>query len=367
VRFLADPARVSPYRPGERSEDVMARYGLDEVVKLASNEYPLPPLPGVMEKVVAAAARLNRYPDASCGALRDALGRHHGVPPERVAVGNGSLELIMLLADALLAPGVAAVFPEPSFALYRRLCDLHRAEAVAVPLGADRCVDLDAMAAAIGPATAVVIVCNPNNPTGTYVPAAAIAAFCDKVPDDVLVIVDEAYNEFVTASDSQDTVELARSRENVCLTRTFSKIHGLCALRVGYAVASETVVEAIDTFRQPFNVNLVAQEAALESLRHQDEVERRRRLTAALRADLTARLEALGYTVLPSEANFVLVDLSGVAAPGDDVCERLTALGAIVRDGAALGLPGWARVSVGTGDEIEFFLERLAQLAASGD
>ncbi len=345
----------------------MARYGLDEVVKLASNEYPLPPLPGVIEKVAAATTRLNRYPDESCGALRDALGRHHRVPAGRVAVGNGSLELIMLLADALLAPGVSAVFPEPSFALYRRLCDLHRAEAVAAPLKPGGFVDLDAMAAAIRSDTALVVVCNPNNPTGTYLPAAAIREFCDRVPAHVLVILDEAYNEFVTEPDSQETVALARTRDNVCLTRTFSKIHGLSALRVGYALAGERVIEAIDTFRQPFNVNLMAQEAALESLKHQDEVQRRRYLTAGLRAGLSERLVAMGCAVLPSQANFVLADLRGVAPSGEDVCERLTALGAIVRDGAAFGLPGWARVSVGTRDEIEFFLARLAELAGAGD
>ena len=364
MRFLVDPDTVSRYTPGARSESVMERYGLSEVVKLASNEYPLPPLPGVAEAVTAAVSRLNRYPDSGAQALRDALGRRLQAPPERVTIGNGSLEILLLLGEALLAPGVEVVFPDPSFALYRRMCDLHGARPVAVPLREHR-HDLEAMAAAVSPDTSLIILCNPNNPTGTYMPAAEIAGFCDRVPRDVLVVIDEAYNEFVTAPDSQDTLELARSRENVCVTRTFSKIHGLCALRVGYALAGEQVIAAIDTFRQPFNVNLLAQEAAVEALRHDDEVARRQALNAELRDELAERLRAMGLPVLPSQANFVLVDLGGLPVPEGEACERLASLGAIVRDGAAFGLPGWARVSVGTRKEIEFFLEKLALVAAS--
>jgi len=362
VRFVVDLDNVAAYTPGAHAETVMRDFALERVVKLASNEYPLPPVAGVRERIVAAIDDLNRYPDTYAAALRGALADHHRFPVERVAIGNGSLELLLLLGSALLAPGVEAVIPEPSFALYRTLCDTHGAATCAVALR-DHGLDLDAMAAAVTPATSLIILCNPNNPTGTYVTAAAIARFVARVPRDVLVVVDEAYNEFVTAPDRDEVVALAREHDNLCVTRTFSKIYGLCGLRVGYALCSPEVRAAIDVLRQPFNVNLLAQVAAAEALRHQGEVERRRGLNAALRGRLTVGLEALGLRVVPSEANFVFVCLDGLTVPAGEVCERLMALGVILRDGTAFGQPGWARVSVGTRDEIDFFLERLASLA----
>jgi histidinol-phosphate aminotransferase len=295
------------------------------------------------------------------------LAAHYGLPHERIAVGNGSLEVLLLLGQALLAPGVEAVFPAPSFSLYRKMCDVHGATAREVPLR-DHVADLDAMAAAIGSRTSLVILCNPNNPTGTYVSAADIARFVDAVPADVVVVLDEAYNEFVTSDDAQGTLRLLERHDNVCITRTFSKIYGLCGLRIGYGLCSETLRAAIDTLRQPFNTSLVAQVAATEALRHQDEVRARRRVNAELRAHLVDRLAALGVRSLPSEANFVLADVSALHGPDGsdgDVCERLTEVGAVVRDGGAFGLPGWVRVSVGTRDEIEFFLGRLADVAAA--
>jgi histidinol-phosphate aminotransferase len=362
MKFLVDIEKVAPYTPGERIEAVAERYGLDEIVKLASNEYPLPPVEGVMNAIETALRATNRYPDARCAELREALAALHGVRPTNVAIGNGSLEVLLLLGEALLGPGREAVFPAPSFSLYRKMCDLHGALARPVPLVDDR-LDLTTMAAMVTPATAMVILCNPNNPTGTYVPALEIGMFVEAVPEDVLVVVDEAYNEFVTAPDSQSVLALVRERPNVLVTRTFSKIYGLCALRIGYGLASEIVCRAIDTFRQPFNVNGIAQAAALESLRHQDEISRRRMLNAGLRDALVAGLEGLGLSVLPSEANFVLADLRPLGLPDAEVCERLMGLGAIVRDGAAFGLPGRARISVGTEGEIAFLIAKMTSLA----
>lgn len=363
MRFVVDLATVARYRPGTDAETVRQRYGLDHVVKLASNEYPLPPADGVLVAVGAALSSINRYPDTHARELRVALADHCGTDVERVAVGNGSLELLLLLGDALLAPGREAVCPTPSFAFYRKLCDMHGAGVRAVPLrGAT--VDLEAMAAAVGEATTMAIICNPNNPTGTYVAAREIERFVEHVPDDVLVVIDEAYNEFVTRDDSQETLELAKRCDNVCVTRTFSKIHGLCALRVGYAICSPIIREAIDTLRQPYNVNLIAQVAAVEALRHPDEVDRRRALNAELRDRLCRGLEERGLAVVPSQANFVLADLRPLGLPDDGVCERLESIGAIVRDGAAFGLPGRARISVGTREEIDFLLEKVSTLAA---
>jgi histidinol-phosphate aminotransferase len=362
MRFVVDLDNVHRYRPGGHSETIRRRYGLDEVVKLASNEFPLPPVAGVREAITGVLDTLNRYPDSAAGDLRAAISAHHGVPEERIAVGNGSLEVLLLLGQALLAPGVEAVFPAPSFSLYRKMCDVHGATAHEVPLR-DHVADLDAMAAAIGPRTSLVILCNPNNPTGTYVAAADVARFVDAVPADVVVVLDEAYNEFVTSDDAQDSLRLLERHDNVCVTRTFSKIYGLCGLRIGYGLCSETLRAAIDTLRQPFNTSLVAQVAATEALRHQDEVRRRRRANAELRAHLVDGLAAFGVRTLPSEANFVLADVSRLTGDGSDVCERLTAMGAVVRDGAAFGLPGRVRVSVGTRDEIAFLLDKIGALA----
>jgi histidinol-phosphate aminotransferase len=363
VKFVVDLKSVHRYRPGADAETVRRRFGLDRVVKLASNEYPLPPVAGVREAVVAVLDQLNRYPDTHSTALREALADHYGLSPENIAVGNGSLELLLLLGQGLLAPGVEAVFPTPSFALYRKMCDLHGAMAREVALQ-DHCVDLQAMAAAVTDKTSLVIICNPNNPTGTYVGAAALARFVAEVPSDVLVVVDEAYNEFVTEADAQDTIDLVRRHENVCVTRTFSKIYGLCGLRVGYALCSETVREAIDTLRQPFNVSLVGQVAATEALRHQDEIAGRKAANTELRAHLVEGLAALGLASLPSQANFILTDMTGLTVPAIEACDSLTAQGAIVRDGAAFGLPGWARISIGTRAEIGFLLEKVVALAA---
>jgi histidinol-phosphate aminotransferase len=363
VKFVVDLKSVHPYRPGADAGVVRRRFGLEEVVKLASNEYPAPPVAGVREAITAVIDQLNRYPDTHSTVLRQALADHYATSRDCVAVGNGSLELLLLLGEGLLAPGVEAVFPAPSFALYRKMCSMHGATAVEVPLK-DHRVDLASMAAAVTDKTSLVIICNPNNPTGTYVSAAAIAAFVADVPSDVLVVVDEAYNEFVTEADSQDTIDLVRRHDNVCVTRTFSKIYGLCGLRIGYALCSETVREAIDTLRQPFNVSLVAQVAATESLRHQDEIAGRKAANAELRSHLVGGLMALGLASLPSQANFVLTDMRGLDVPATEVCDRLTAQGAIVRDGAAFGLPGRARITIGTRSEIAFLLDKVAALAA---
>ncbi len=208
----------------------------------------------------------------------------------------------------------------------------------------------------------MLIVCNPNNPTGTYVPVADIARLVASVPKDVLVVIDEAYNEFVTAADSQDSLALQAAHENVVVLRTFSKIYGLCGLRVGFGLGSPELKTALDKVRQPFNVNRLAQIAAIEALKHQDQVAWRRETNGGLRAAMVARLARRGRATVPSQANFMLVSTEDLCHPQDEVCEVLLSMGAIVRDGNALGCPGWARVSVGTESEIEFFMGKMDTL-----
>ncbi|MBM3148261.1 MAG: aminotransferase class I/II-fold pyridoxal phosphate-dependent enzyme, partial [Actinobacteria bacterium] len=240
MRFVSTLNDVPPYEPGARIEDVCARYGLDDVVKLASNEFPLPPFDEVRAVIVAALGDLNRYPDGHCRELRAALAERYAHDAGGVVVGNGSCELLLLLGEVMLEGGDEVVFADPSFLLYRGLCMRRGAHPVAVPLR-ELTHDLEAMLSAIGRRTRMVIVCNPNNPTGTYLPANELEAFVEQVPEDVLVVVDEAYNEFVDADDWQDTLTLVGRHENVVLLRTFSKIYGLCGLRVGYGLCSAPV------------------------------------------------------------------------------------------------------------------------------
>jgi len=362
MKFIPAIQNIVPYVPGAPIETVMARYGLERVVKLASNEFPLPPFLEVKEAIVAALDGLNRYPDGDALDLRGALAEHYGRPLEEIAIGNGSCELLMLIGDTLLESGDEVVYADPSFTVYADICMRHGAKAVAVPLLPDFGHDLEAMAAAIGPRTKMVILCNPNNPTGNYLPAAEIAAFIDRVPKDVLVVLDEAYNEFVTAADWQGTLPLQAERANVCVLRTFSKIYGLAGLRVGYGLCPAPLKSALDKVRQPFNVNRLAQVAAIEALKHQDRVLERRRQNAEVREYLRDTLAAMGRATVPTEANFMLVDITDLCDPQERACTSLMALGAIVRDGNALGCPGWARVTVGAPDEIDFFVERLRSL-----
>ncbi len=361
MRLIPELDQMVAYEPGQPLELVMRRFGLSEVVKLASNESPMPPFPEVRAAIDAAIDDLNRYPDGNCTDLRAALAAHYRRKGEEIAIGNGSCELIMLIGDALLERGDEVVFADPSFVVYDDVCRRHGATAVKVPT-VDFVHDLEAMVAAVTPRTKMLVVCNPNNPTGTYVPVKDIAALVGAVPEDVIVVVDEAYNEFVGAPDAQDALALQAAHENVVVLRTFSKIYGLCGLRVGYGLCAPRLKRAVDKLRQPFNVNRLAQAAALEALKHQDQVRARAAANAEVRAYLVDRLAARGRATVASEANFMLVDVRGLAVPPEGVFEALLTRGAIVRDGHSLGCPGWARVSVGTRAETDFFLEKLAEL-----
>jgi histidinol-phosphate aminotransferase len=363
IRTSPRIAAIPRYEPGLTTAEVLARYGLERAVKLASNESPFPPLPEVARVVEEGTAALNRYPDGAARALRRALADRHGVDPEQVAVGNGSCELILLAGQALLDPGTTVVHADPSFALYPHLAAAAGAEALPVPLAGDGGHDLEAMAAAVDERTRLVVVCNPNNPTGVRRSADAIERFLDALPEDLAVLVDEAYVDFVTAADVGRTISIARERPNLLVTRTFSKAHGLCGLRVGYGVGAPSWVGALDRVRQPFNTSSLGQAAALESLRHPAALAERTRVVVEERGRVQDELAALGIEHLPSEANFVLVTPGdSLGADSSAVHERLLRLGVIVRDGAALGCPGRLRVSIGTPDENAVLLDALASL-----
>jgi histidinol-phosphate aminotransferase len=356
IEFAAKVRRIPVYPAADA-------YGLDgPVALLASNESPYPPSPAVIEAITRALGSLNRYPDPTNAALRRKLSARYDVPANRIAVGNGSCDILLAAGDALLEPGAELVYAWPSFSVYPHLAAASGARAIEVPLTADHRHDLEAMLREVTVATRLVLVCNPNNPTSTALPIEAIAAFIDEIPRHVAVILDEAYAEFNMLQDPQESVELLERHPNLVLLRTFSKIYALCGLRVGYALCgSEAFRIAVDQVRQPFFCNAVAQAAALEALDHGDEVSRRVERNLAERMELEAGLSGLGIETADSQANFVWFDLPDAEREGD-VVRGLAERGVLVRAGGALGRPGALRVTVGTDAENERFLAALAAL-----
>jgi histidinol-phosphate aminotransferase len=332
-----------------------------ELVKLASNETPFQPHPQVLEAIEAHLRTLNRYPDPERMALRKRLSDRTGVPIGRIAVGNGSCELLLAAAEAMLEPGAELVYAWPSFSIYPHLAAMSGARALTVPLNDAGEHDLDAMAQEVTAATRIAIVCNPNNPSATALPPAAIDRFVGELPRHVAVILDEAYVEFSSLQDPDETIALLDRHPNLILLRTFSKVYGLCGLRVGYALGSEEFRLAVDRVRQPFSVNALAQAAATEALNHVDEVERRVEQTAIERMHVETELQERGLETTDSEANFSWVSVGG-RDKEDAVVGGLAERGVIVRAGKALGQEGWMRVTYGTRHENDRFLAALDQL-----
>jgi histidinol-phosphate aminotransferase len=343
-----------------------------DVAMLASNESPFGPLPAVVEAAAGALSGANRYPDPSYAALRGALSRRWGVPAERIALGDGSCDILLAAGEALLDPGAEVVYAWPAFSVYPHLAAASGARAIEVPLDAEHRHDLDAIAAEITVATRLVLVCNPNNPTSTALPLDAIEQFLEKVPRQVCVILDEAYCEFsLTLGDPLASIELLARWPNLVLLRTFSKVYGLAGMRVGYALCgSQDFRTAVDQVRQPFYLNAAAQAAAVEALGHQEEVERRVVTTVAARTTLVEGVRALGPWVAESDANFIWLTLPAVTdGDASEVAEHEAAVvaglrerGVLVRAGGSLGLPGALRVTVGTDAENARFVAALADL-----
>jgi histidinol-phosphate aminotransferase len=335
----------------------------DEVALLASNESCFAPLPEVAEAAQRVLAGTHRYPNPSYTHLRRALADRYGIAPGRIALGNGSCDILLAAGEALLEPGAEVVYAWPAFSVYPHLAAASGARALEVPLDDEDRHDLDAMADEVTVATRLVLVCNPNNPTSTAVGLDQVSAFLERVPSHVCVILDEAYCEFSLAiGDTYASLELLRRHPNLVVLRTFSKVYGLAALRVGYALCgSEDFPIAVDQVRQPFYLSTVAQAAAVESLRHQDEVERRVTRTLAARMTLEEELRRLGLWVADSDANFVWLHLPE-GAEEVKVVKGLRARQVLVRAGASLGREGALRVTVGTEAENERFVEALRDL-----
>jgi histidinol-phosphate aminotransferase len=357
---FADKLRRIPVYPQAETYDFGGK-----LVKLASNETPWAPHPAVLEAVEHELKSLNRYPDPDKATLRRRLADRFGTQPGRIAIGNGSCEILLAAADALLEPGAEIVYAWPAFSMYPHLAAMSGARALEVPLDSEGRHDLEAMAREVTAATRMVLVCNPNNPTATAVAVEEIDAFVGDLPRHVCVVIDEAYVEFSTMQDPDESLPLLERHPNLVLLRTFSKVYGLCGLRVGYAIGSEDFRLAVDRIRQPFSVNSLALAAATEALRHQDEVERRVERIAIERLHVEEELTERGLDTTDSQANFSWISL------GDrdeaEVLRGLSERGVIVRGGAALGAEGHIRVTYGTRPENDAFLAALDESLAQAD
>ncbi|MCI0384745.1 histidinol-phosphate transaminase [Streptomyces sp. CNQ085] len=335
---------IPTYKPGRPAADGPTAY------KLSSNENPYPPLPGVLEAVTAAAGSFHRYPDMACGLLMSELSRRFGVPMSHIATGTGSVGVAQQLLQATAGPGDEVVYAWRSFEAYPIITQISGAASVRVPLDGDERHDLDAMADAVTGRTRLVFVCNPNNPTGTAVRRAELERFLDRVPGDVLVVLDEAYREFVRDEEIPDGIELYRDRPNVCVLRTFSKAYGLAGLRVGFAVAHEPVAAALRKTAVPFGVSQIAQDAAVASLRGEDALLERVDALVAERTRVVRELTAQGWTVPETQANFVWLRLGERAGDFAGTCE---AAGVMVRPFAGEGV----RVTIGETEANDLFLK----------
>ncbi len=358
--FRPEVDALAPYATGRPLEDLQAELGLDRIVKLAANEGPFPPFPSAVAAMEGIEPDLNRYPNGGAVRLHEAIAALHGVGAEEVCAGSGADGCIDMLSQAVLNPGDEIVCAWPSFPSYEIYAAKQGAVTKRVPL-VDYRHDLDAMAAAIGPKTKLVYVCDPNNPTGTMNTAVELAAFVGAVPEGVLTVVDQAYFEYVDSPDYPDAVaEHVLAGRRVLVLRTFSKIYGLAGLRVGYAVGPYDVCAAMAKVRRPFDISTTAQVAALASLDDPFELDRRRLLNKHGLQELTEILTRHGLEPIPGAVgNFVYVDLGEDAA---QFFERMLTQGVLVRPLAAFGEPNAIRVSVGTHEEHELLDHALGQL-----
>lgn len=354
LRVHPDIQSLSPYVPGKPIDELQRELGLTRVIKLASNENPLGPSPKAVAALAGANDTLHRYPDGGAYRLRQAIAERWKVTSEQVILGNGSDEILGLLARTFLAPGDEAVMADHTFVIYRMEVTAAHGKPVVVPL-VNWTHNLEAMAQAITPRTRLLFICNPNNPTGTTVPAEAISRLMAKLPRDVIVVFDEAYFEYVRDPQFPDTIAYVKEGRNVIVLRTFSKIYGLAGLRIGYGISTPEINDLLNRVRPPFNANSLAQRAALAALGDDEHVARSRAVNAAGMEQLGSGLTELGFAPIPSEANFLYFD---VKRDGRQVFESLLREGIIVRhiEGTML------RVTVGQFDENAAFLQALKKV-----
>ena len=359
---LAKPflKNITPYKPGKPIEQLQRERGITVTpAKLASNENPYPPHPQIREALIKAIGDVNRYPESGSPELVDKIAELLAVSRPEIIVGNGTNEIIDLLVRAYVESDENCVFSAVSFVIYKLVSMQCGVRGIEVPAREYR-HDLDAMARAINPKTKIVFVCSPNNPTGTYCSAADVEQFLSRVPDHVLVVFDQAYLEYVRAADYPDTLALRKRRQNIISLRTFSKVYSLAGLRIGYAVADTRVIESLNKMRQPFNVNRLAQAAAMAALECRGEIDAYVEETIRERERLRRAMLDMGCACPASQTNFLFVTMEGFTR---DICGGLEDLGVIVRPAVQFGgPPNSFRVNTGTPEENSRFIEALRKV-----
>lgn len=338
---------LKAYTPGRTIDEVKKAYGLESVTKLASNENPYGTSPAVKNALLQASTDYALYPDGSARVLKEAIAEYIGLPTNQVILGNGSDEVIAMVSRALLDENVNTVMATPTFSQYKHNAIVEGAELRQIPL-LDGKHDLEAMIEAIDEKTAVVWICSPNNPTGIYIPEQELRAFLDRVPQDVLVVLDEAYAEYVVEDDYANSLELLSLYPNILILHTFSKIYGLASFRVGYGVASQDVIAKLEPIREPFNVNTIAQTIAVAALGDQTFVQECKRKNRIGMQQYYTFCEEEGLFYYPSQGNFILIDMK---VDSDEVFHYLMSKGYIIRSGKALGFPTFIRVTIGTEEQ----------------
>ncbi|MEW9669760.1 histidinol-phosphate transaminase [Ammoniphilus sp. 3BR4] len=346
------------YQPGKPIDEVKRELGLERIVKLASNENPFGCSPKVKEAIVPVLDQLAIYPDGAAMDVREAVAEFLGVDGSQLIFGNGSDELVMLTSRAYLEPGANTVMATPTFSVYKTTATVEGADVIEVPLK-DGVHDLNGLLENITERTRVVWVCNPNNPSGTINSEAEIKSFLEQVPKNVLVVLDEAYYEYVTDASYPESIQFLADYPNLLILRTFSKIYGLAGLRIGYGIASPDIVDKINRVREPFNTSSVAQVAAIAAIKDQEFVQSCRTTNDKGRKQLYAAFDEMGLSYYPSQGNFVLVN---TGRDGNEIFQALLRKGYIVRSGVALGFPTSIRVTVGNEEQNEGFLSALREV-----
>lgn len=366
IKYGPDYVRaIAPYQGGKPISEVAREFGLDEasIVKLASNENPLGMPESAKQAMLKTANEIGRYPDGNGFALKAALTAKYDVPQDWITLGNGSNDILELAAHALVQPGQAVIYSEYSFAVYALATQAIGARAIVVPAKAYG-HDLDAMAAAITTDTRLIFVANPNNPTGTFLPAEKIEAFLKKVPAEVVVVLDEAYTEYLPAELKYDSLAWVRQYPNLLVSRTMSKAFGLAGLRIGFGIAQPAVTDLLNRIRQPFNVNTMAQAAAVAALNDAEFLRKSAQLNAEGYKQLTSAFETMGLEYVSSYGNFVLVKVGEDNDAGNRVNLALLKQGVIVRPVGNYGLPQWLRITIGLPEENARFIEALKKALA---
>lgn len=358
MRFRKVLQEMAPYTPGKSVEEVQKEYGLETIVKLASNENPYGAPPAAKEALAEGLAGLEIYPDGYAGSLRAKIAEQIGVQENELLFGSGSDEIIVIIARALLGEGTNTICASPTFPQYKHHALIEGAEVKEIPLVNGE-HDLEGFLEAIDDNTSVIWLCSPNNPTGTIIDNDDLIKFLDRVPDDILVVLDEAYYEYVVSEKYIDTTKLFKQYKNVIMLRTFSKAYGLAALRVGYAIGDESVITPLNTTRSPFNVTSLSLVVAEKALEEKDFIDKCRTLNREQLERFYAYAKENDLHIYPTEANFVLMEVPGNAT---EATENLLKQGYIVRSGDALGTPGYVRITVGTEAQNDGFFKAFDTL-----